>query len=149
MVASGNTNATVEVIDLLGNPSTTFCRNLPEFPQPNVTDGLAAIFNASPLICGGATDNEDEFSVRWSSQKKSSLKKQGGLPSFKKVKKYKSFTLKGRVGYKIEDNKIIINKHNYKFWLSRPINGEIKTLTVKRDSLGDLYICISLEMEEE
>ena len=64
MVASGNTNATVEVIDLLGNPSTTFCRNLPEFPQPNVTDGLAAIFNASPLICGGATDNEDEFSVR-------------------------------------------------------------------------------------
>ena len=67
MVASGhsaNADATVEVIDLLGNPSTSFCRNLPEFPQPNVTDGLAAIFNASPLICGGATDNEDEFSVR-------------------------------------------------------------------------------------
>lgn len=77
------------------------------------------------------------------------FKKQGGLPSFKKVKKYKSFTLKGRVGYKINYNQIIINKHNYKFWLSRPINGEIKTLTVKRDSLGDLYICISLEMEEE
>ena len=65
MVASGQSDAaTVEVIDLLGDPSSTFCRNLPEFPQPNVTDGLAAIFNASPLICGGATDNEDEFSVR-------------------------------------------------------------------------------------
>ena len=65
MVASGQSDAaTVEVIDLLGDPSSTFCRNLPEFPQPNVTDGLAAIFNASPLICGGATDNDEEFSVR-------------------------------------------------------------------------------------
>ena len=66
MVASGQSDAaTVEVIDLLGDPSSTFCRNLPEFPQPNVTDGLAAIFNASPLICGGATDNDEEFSVRY------------------------------------------------------------------------------------
>ena len=44
---------------------------------------------------------------------------------------------------------MIISKHNDKFWLSRPINGKIKTLTVKRDSLGDLYMCVSLEMGEE
>ena len=76
------------------------------------------------------------------------FKKQGGIPSFKKVKKYKSFTLKGLVGYKLEGNHIVINKRNYKFWLSRPIDGKIKTFTVKRDTLGDLYICISLEVEQ-
>ena len=30
-------------------------------------------------------------------------------------------------------------------WLSRKIDGDIKTLTVKRDSLGDIYILITLE----
>lgn len=77
------------------------------------------------------------------------FKKKGGLPGFKKVRKYKSFTLKGRVGYKLKDNQIIINKLSYKFWLSRAIDGEIKTVTVKRDSLGDLYICVSIELAQE
>lgn len=75
-------------------------------------------------------------------------KKQGGLPSFKKVSKYKSFTLKGKVGYKLEDNIISLNGYKYKFWKSREINGVIKTVTVKRDNIGDFYICISLEIED-
>ena len=75
-------------------------------------------------------------------------KKQGGLPSFKKVSKYKSFTLKGKIGYKLEDNIISLNGYKYKFWLSRPIDGTIKTVIVKRDNIGDFYICISLEIEE-
>ena len=68
-------------------------------------------------------------------------------PSFNKVKKYKSFTLK-QAGYKIEGNIIYLNGYKYKFWLSRPIVGKIKTITVKRDNIGDFYICISLEQEE-
>jgi putative transposase len=75
-------------------------------------------------------------------------KKQGGLPSFKKVSKYKSYTLKGKVGYKLENNVISLNGYKYKFWLSRPIDGTIKTVTIKRDNIGDFYICISLEIEE-
>ncbi len=75
-------------------------------------------------------------------------KKQGGLPSFKKVSKYKSFTLKGKVGYKLEDNIISLNGYKYKFWKSREIDGKIKTVTVKRDNIGDFYICISLEIED-
>lgn len=47
------------------------------------------------------------------------FKKQGGLPSFKKRIKYKSFTLKGSVGYKLEDN------------------------------LGSFYICVSLETKDK
>lgn len=76
------------------------------------------------------------------------FKKQGGLPSFKKVRKYKSFTLKGSVGYKLKDNVFILNKRSYKFSKSREIDGQIKTVTIKRDNIGDFWICISLEVEK-
>ena len=68
-------------------------------------------------------------------------------PTFKAVKKYKSYTLKGKVGYKLENNVISLNGYKYKFWLSRPINGTIKTVIVKRDNIGDFYICITIEKE--
>lgn len=69
-------------------------------------------------------------------------------PSFKKVRKYRSFTLK-QAGYKLLDgNQIIIMGHKYKYFKSRGIEGKIKTVTVKRDSLGDLYIYIVCEQEE-
>ena len=69
-------------------------------------------------------------------------------PSFKAVKKYKSYTLKGKVGYKIENNSISLNGYKYKFWLSRPIDGIIKTVIIKRDTLGDFYICITIEKKD-
>ncbi len=75
------------------------------------------------------------------------FKKQGGLPSFQKVKKYKSYTLK-QTGYKIEDNIIYLNGYKYKFWKSREIDGKIKTITIKRDNIGDFYICITLGIEK-
>lgn len=69
-------------------------------------------------------------------------------PSFKKIKKYKSFTLK-QSGYKLlEGKKIVIMGNIYKYFKSRDIEGKIKTLTVKRDSLGDLYIYLTCEIEE-
>jgi len=69
-------------------------------------------------------------------------------PSFKKVKKYKSFTLK-QAGYKfLEGNKIKIKKSIYKYSKSRETKGEVKTVTIKRDSLGDLWLCISLVLED-
>jgi putative transposase len=69
-------------------------------------------------------------------------------PTFKKVKKYKSYTLKGKVGYKIEDNCISLNGYKYKFWLSRPIDGTIKTVIIKRDTIGDFYICITIDKKD-
>lgn len=66
-------------------------------------------------------------------------------PSFKKVKKYKSFTLK-QAGYKLySDNRIKIGDRIYKYHKSREIEGKVKTVTVKRDSLGDLYIYVVCE----
>ena len=69
-------------------------------------------------------------------------------PSFKKVKKYKSFLLKGKTGYKLKNNIISLNGYKYKFWLSRAIEGTIKTVTVKRDNIGDIYICITQEIKD-
>lgn len=62
-------------------------------------------------------------------------------PSFKKKRKYRSFTLKQKAGWKIGDgNTIVIDKQEYRYHKSREIEGTVKTVTVKRDALGDLYV---------
>ncbi len=69
-------------------------------------------------------------------------------PSFKKVRRYKSFTLK-QAGYWLVDGaRIVIMGHEYKYFQSRDVEGTIKTLTVKRDSLGDIYLYLTCETEE-
>ena len=69
-------------------------------------------------------------------------------PSFKKRSKYKSITLK-QAGYKLlEDNKIKIGKKEFKFFKSREIEGSINTLTIKQDSLGDIYLFFACEVED-
>jgi putative transposase len=64
---------------------------------------------------------------------------------FKKVKKYSSFTLK-QAGWKLLDrNRIWIQGTVYKYSKSREIEGQIKTVTVKRDELGNLWLCFAVE----
>lgn len=68
-------------------------------------------------------------------------------PKFKKVAKYSSFTLK-QAGYSFHnDNTITIMKRDYKYFKNQEIQGEIKTVTVKRDRLGDFYIFVVTEQE--
>ena len=63
------------------------------------------------------------------------------LPDFKGKKRYHSITFK-QTGYKyLGGNEIKIMGKTFRFFLSREIDGKIKTVTVKRDSLGDHYIC--------
>jgi len=70
-------------------------------------------------------------------------------PTFKKVRKYKSFTLK-QAGYKfLGGNRIKIANRVYKFWNSRPIEGTIKTLTIKRTPLGELFMIVVVNNESE
>ena len=70
-------------------------------------------------------------------------------PGFKKVKKYKSFTLK-QAGYKfLGSNRIKIGSRVYQFWQSREIEGKIKTLTIKRTPLGELFMVIVIDDESE
>jgi len=66
-------------------------------------------------------------------------------PGFKKVKKYKSFTLK-QAGYKfLGGNRIKIGKRVYQFWNSQPIEGKVKTVTVKRTPLGELFLTVVVD----
>ena len=68
-------------------------------------------------------------------------------PSFKKRSRYSSFTLK-QAGYAFhEGNRITIMGREYKYCKSRPIEGTIKTLTVKRNALGEIYLIIVTRQE--
>ena len=70
-------------------------------------------------------------------------------PNFKKVKSYKSYTLK-QAGWKLyEDNCTLrIKGQNYRYFQSRKISGNIKTVTIKQDSSGDFYIYIVTDAKD-
>lgn len=88
--------------------------------------------------------------------------KKGGLPRFKKVKKYTSFTLT-QAGWSLgkDSHKRGSKKHpkwtghltllgqEYKFVKHRPMQGEVKTVTVKRDAAGRLWVCFSVVEDME
>ncbi len=66
-------------------------------------------------------------------------------PNFKKVRKYKSFTLK-QAGYKfVGENKVKIGLRGYQFWQSQEIEGKVKTLTIKRTPLGELFMVLVVD----
>jgi putative transposase len=66
-------------------------------------------------------------------------------PGFKKIKKYKSFTLKP-AGYKfIGGNRVKIANRVYQYWNSREIEETVKTLTIKRTALGELLMIVVVD----
>jgi putative transposase len=66
-------------------------------------------------------------------------------PGFKKVKKYSSFTLK-QAGWKLLDgNRVRIQGTDYKYSKSRDIPANVKTVTVKRDNLANLWLYFVVE----
>ena len=68
-------------------------------------------------------------------------------PSFKKRSRYSSFTLK-QAGYAFHaDNKVTIMGREYKYCKSRSMEGTIKTLTVKRNALGEIYLIVVTRQE--
>jgi putative transposase len=66
-------------------------------------------------------------------------------PGFKKVRKYKSFTLK-QAGYKfLSSNRVKIGNKIYQYWNSREITGTVKTLSIKRTPLGELFMVVVVD----
>ena len=66
-------------------------------------------------------------------------------PNFRKRIRYKSFTLK-QAGYKFKTgNQLKIGKRVYKFWKSREIEGKVKTVTIKRNPLGEIFIFVATD----
>jgi len=70
-------------------------------------------------------------------------------PGFKKVRRYKSFTLK-QAGYKfLGGNRIKIGNRVFQFWKSREIEGKVKTVTIKRTPLGELFLVVVVDPVDE
>ena len=71
-------------------------------------------------------------------------------PKFKVVRKYKSFTLK-QSGWKLDETqgKIRIGKKWYGYFQSRKIEGKVKTVTVKRDAVGDIYVYLVCDVQSK
>lgn len=81
-------------------------------------------------------------------------------PKFKKVKKFKSFVLKESGWKLISSNQNLLKSNGkyarargvlevggkrFKFIQHRPLNGEVKTAIIKRDSCGRLWVCFSVK----
>ncbi len=65
-----------------------------------------------------------------------------GRPRFKSRKRYKSYTLK-QAGWKLlQSNYIRIEKQIYRYFKSREVLGTPKRCTIKRDSVGDVWLII-------
>jgi len=75
---------------------------------------------------------------------KKNNRKKTSPPHFKKRKCYNSFTFKTS-GWKLNRNDIIIQGKKFKFNKDREINGDIRLVTVKKDSLGNFFICVCVK----
>ena len=67
-------------------------------------------------------------------------------PKFRKAKDFSSILFK-QGGYSLNGNVLTINRidKRFKFSLSRPYDGKVKTLTIKRSHLGEYYIVMVLD----
>ena len=72
-----------------------------------------------------------------------------GYPRFRGVGWYDSFTFK-QFGFELLGNGLFLSKIGVvKVVLHRPIQGRIKTLTIRRDAVGNWYACFACEVQEE
>lgn len=72
-----------------------------------------------------------------------------GFPRFRGRDRYDSFTLK-QTGWELDGRYLTIrNVGRFKLRLSRPIEGDIKTVTIRRESTGKWYACFSCDKVPE
>ena len=72
-----------------------------------------------------------------------------GYPRFRGYGWYDSFTFK-QFGFELLDNALFLSKIGMlKTILHRPIEGEIKTLTIQRDAVGNWYACFTCEVKPQ
>jgi putative transposase len=72
-----------------------------------------------------------------------------GYPRFRGYGWYDSFTFK-QYGFTLADNGLLLSKIGaMKIIQHRPIEGKIKTLTIRRDAVGNWYACFACEVEAQ
>lgn len=87
------------------------------------------------------------YNLFWSNLKR---KVKTSPPKFKAVRRYKSFTLK-QAGWSLDEKTghIRLGKKWYGYFQSRKIEGKVKTVTVKRDAVGDIYVYLVCDVQCE
>lgn len=72
-----------------------------------------------------------------------------GYPRFRSFARYDSFTFK-QFGFELLNHGLFLSKIGVvKIILHRPIEGKIKTLTIRRDTIGNWYACFTCEVQPE
>jgi putative transposase len=72
-----------------------------------------------------------------------------GYPRFRGQGRYDSFTFK-QSGFRLDEHGLLLSKIGLvKIVLRRPVEGKVKTLTIRRDSVGNGYACFSCEVAEK
>jgi len=72
-------------------------------------------------------------------------KEKAGFPRFKGENRYDSFTLK-QTGWKLNEQYLEIkNIGKFKLFLSRPIKGDIKTITIRKNLTNKWFVCFSCD----
>ncbi|TAK14002.1 MAG: transposase [Anaerolineae bacterium] len=72
-----------------------------------------------------------------------------GYPRFRGSGTYNSFTFK-QSGFELRDHDLLISRIGaVRIVLHRPIEGNVKTLTVQKDAVGNWYACFACEVEPE
>jgi putative transposase len=70
-----------------------------------------------------------------------------GFPRFKGKERYDSFTYP-QYGFKLDGDRLHLSKiGDVRIVLHRPVEGTIKTLTIRRSSTGKWYACFSVDYE--
>ena len=84
---------------------------------------------------------------KWAKTRKGDRK---SPPKFKPFRKYKSFTLK-QAGWELDETRgrVRIGPNWYRYNNSRKISGTPKTINIKRDAVGDWFVSISCEINED
>lgn len=66
-------------------------------------------------------------------------------PTFRKLKRFRSITLK-QCGWKVVGSgKLLIGKRVYRFYQSRMMEGIVKTVTISRNLLGEFFVSFSCD----
>ena len=91
----------------------------------------------------------DKFFDYIADKKKGLSPRKVGKPKIKPKHKYNSLTFT-QAGYEIQGNRIHIKclKKWFTFWKHREWTGTLKTVTIKRDTVGDYYLYLSCEDSE-
>jgi len=110
---------------------------------------IAKLAKHNPYLRMMGSQSLQEICQRVDATYKEFFKKKGrGRPNFHKTNKSGSFIFKGGVGYRLDGNKLTVNKlgYTYRFKLTREY-GVVRNIHIKRDNIGYLWLVVTTDVK--